>query len=139
MEELTFIWPLAGNVVSQFSNEELVYSKTMADWRTHNGVDISAQIGTKVMAAADGTVKDVYTDDLYGTTVVVDHGDGLLSIYSNLASVPTVVAGDYVSMGLVIGAVGDTALAEASETQHLHFEMQKDGAAVNPADYLPEK
>ena len=139
VEELAFIWPVAGDIVSQFSKDELVYSKTMADWRTHNGVDISAQIGTKVMAVANGTVKEVYTDDLYGTTVVVDHGEGLCSIYSNLASVPTVAAGDYVSMGLVIGSVGDTAIAETSEVQHLHFEMQKDGTPINPADYLPEK
>ena len=138
-EKLTFIWPLAGEIATDYSDEELVYSITLADWRTHNGVDIKAQIGTKVMSVANGTVEAVYDDDLYGTTVVISHGSGLVSIYANLAGTPTVEAGDTVSMGTVIGAVGDTAIAETNEVAHLHFAMKLDGVYIDPADHLPER
>jgi len=136
---LKMIWPLAGNIEVGYSGDELVYNKTMMDWRTHGGVDIAAPIGSKVMAVADGTVSEVRDDDLFGTTVVIDHGDGLMSVYSNLAKTPTVSVGDTVAMGAVIGAVGDTAIAESGEVTHLHFAMLQDGKSVDPVDLLPKK
>lgn len=132
-----FTWPVKGEIVSDFSLEVLAYDETMGDWRTHSGVDISASVGTQVYAVSSGTVEEVYQDDLMGTTVVIDHGDGLKSMYSNLASVPTVSAGDTVSPGSVIGSVGSTALAEQSRAAHLHLEMTQDGISVDPAQYLP--
>jgi murein DD-endopeptidase MepM/ murein hydrolase activator NlpD len=136
-ETLGFVWPVAGEVVEKFSADELVYNKTMTDWRTHPAVDLAADIGTKVLAAAKGTVETIYDDDLYGATVVIDHGNGLKSIYSNLAASPAVSAGDSVAMGAVIGAVGDTAIGECVEVAHLHFSMTLDDTAVDPAQYLP--
>ncbi len=138
-KDLTFVWPLDGEIINCFSNEELVYNKTMADWRTHEGIDVATEIGTRVTAVADGTVTEVYNDDLYGTTVAIKHANGLVSVYSNLATVPTVSVGDYVTAGLVIGAVGDTAIAETNEVQHLHFAMTKNGTAVDPEKYLPKR
>ena len=110
----------------------------MGDWRTHDGIDIAGMIGAKVVAAADGTVTDVRNDDLLGTTVVIDHGDGLVSVYANLAKVPVVKTGDKVAMGAVIGAIGDTAIGETNETTHLHFAMTKDNLPVDPIKYLPK-
>ena len=135
---LEFSMPVRGEVVTGFSPDELVYNKTLADWRVHTGIDIAAAIGTKVTAAADGTVKKVYSDDMFGTTVVIDHGDGIMSIYSNLAKTPTVSEGDRCSGGDVIGAVGDTAIGETGEVAHLHFAMEKDGDVCDPFDYLPK-
>ena len=133
-----FTWPVKGEIVSDFSLEVLAYDETMGDWRTHSGVDIAASVGTEVCAIAGGTVEQVCQDDLMGTTVVIDHGDGLQSAYSNLAAVPTVSVGDTVSTGSVIGSVGETALAEHSRAAHLHLEMLRDGVAVDPAQYLPQ-
>lgn len=135
----TFIWPVTGDIEVVYSMDELVYNKTMSDWRTHDGIDIAAKLGTKVFAAADGTVAAVTWDDLLGTTVVIDHGNGLKSVYADLAKTPVVKTGDKVAMGAVIGAVGDTAIGESSETAHLHFAMTKDGKAVSPTDYLPKR
>lgn len=137
-ESAKFIWPLSGEVEVSYSMNELIYDKTMADWRTHDGLDIEAQIGTKVMSVMNGTVEKVYTDDMYGTTVIINHGNDVRSIYSNLASVPTVNEGDTVECGAVIGSVGDTAAAETSEISHLHFAMTADGESVDPMDYLPK-
>jgi murein DD-endopeptidase MepM/ murein hydrolase activator NlpD len=110
----------------------------MADWRTHDGIDIKGLLGTKVMAAADGTVTDVFNDDLIGTTVIIDHGNGLKSIYANLAKTPPIKTGDKVAMGAVIGSVGDTALGETSEVSHIHFAITKNNEPVDPFNYLPK-
>ncbi len=136
---LYFIWPVSGPLERGHSEDTLLYDQTMADWRTHDGWDISAALGAQVMAAADGTVSAVYTDDLYGTVVEIDHGGGLVSRYANLAATPTVNVGDTVQVGDVIGAVGDTALAEVSQDYHLHFAMKLDGESADPANWLPAR
>ena len=132
-----FIWPISGEIENGYSMTALVYNRTMRDWRTHDGVDLAAELGAQVKSAGSGVVSDVYEDDLYGTTVVIDHGAGLVSTYSNLASVPTVAAGDSVITGQVIGSVGDTALCEIGEVTHLHFSMSLNGESIDPTEYLP--
>ena len=132
-----YTWPVKGEIIRDFSLEVLAYDETMGDWRTHHGLDISAQLGTEVCSISTGTVEAVYEDDLMGTTVVIDHGGGIKSIYSNLAAKPTVVAGDVVKPGTVIGAVGETALAESGRPPHLHLEMSKGDYIVDPLQYLP--
>lgn len=136
---LVFTWPVNGTIISGYSIDALAYDVTMGDWRTHAGIDIGTSNGTSVKAAAAGTVSAIYEDDLLGTTVVIEHNGDLISIYSNLAAVPTVKVGDKVSTGTVIGAVGKTAIAESGLTPHLHFSMYKADEPVNPMDYLPER
>lgn len=130
--------PVAGEIERGHSVETLSYDVTMADWRTHDGVDIMAQQGEVVVAAADGKVVSVRQDDLYGTTVEIEHGSGIKTVYSNLANTPTVSEGDSVSAGDVIGSVGKTAACEIGQGSHIHFAMSKDGASVDPMNYLPE-
>lgn len=136
---LVFTWPVNGPVITPHSMEALAYDETMGDWRTHAGLDISVELGCRVIATAAGTVSAVYEDDLMGTTVEIDHGNGLTSIYSNLDSMPAVKTGDKVSTGTLIGTVGNSAAAERGRPPHLHFSILKNGSAVNPEDYLPEK
>ena len=71
-----------------------------------------------------------------GTIVTFDHGDGYHATYANLQARPTVEAGDSVTAGQVIGAVGTTAAAEAARGPHLHFSVEKDGDVVDPRQYL---
>ncbi len=132
-----FVWPVSGEIENPYSVTALIYSRTMRDWRTHEGIDIAAAMGTQVKAATGGIVTEVYDDELYGMTVVIDHGNGLSSRYSNLADIPTVAVGDAVDVGAVIGSIGDTALCETGEVTHLHFEMIKDGTSVDPTEYMP--
>ncbi len=134
----SFVRPIAGETIGVFSSDALVFNETFMDWRTHEGIDIKAAVGDKVMAISAGTVSDLYEDDLMGTTVVISHKNNLTSIYSNLAATPTVEKGDSVRAGDVIGAVGETAIGESGSEPHLHFAMQKNGVAVNPDDYLPD-
>lgn len=128
--------PLNGEVVTAFSVDELVYSETLADWRTHDGIDISAVQGTTVLAASSGTVTSVTDDPLMGTTVVIRHDGGYQTTYANLQARPNVEAGDGVSAGQIIGAVGRTAAAESAQGPHLHFSVAKDGEPVDPNEYL---
>lgn len=128
--------PLNGQVLTAFSVDKLVYDKTMDDWRIHDGVDISAKPGTTVLAACSGTVLAVENDPMMGTTVTIDHDGGYQTTYANLQAQPTVKAGDAVSAGQIIGAVGTTAKAESGQSPHLHFAVTKDGDAVDPEEFL---
>ena len=130
--------PLKGEVLMAFSMDQLVYSPTLADWRTHDGVDISAAPGTTVLAATAGTVAAVEDDPLMGTTVVIEHEGGYATTYANLQSTPTVEAGDFVTAGQIIGAVGTTASAESAQSPHLHFSVTRDGEAVDPDSFLKQ-
>ena len=134
-----FLWPLNGEVERGHALDKLVYDRTMADWRTHDGLDISGGLGAKVYAAADGVVESVSVDERLGTTVVLYHGGGLRSVYANLAAAPAVQTGDEVKLGDVVGAIGVTAMAEKGDVTHLHFSMSVDGVSVDPREYLPRK
>ena len=133
------VWPLEGQISRDYSMDALSYDETMADWRTHDGIDILAEAGTKVAAVRAGTVQNVYADDRLGTCVVIDHGDGLVLTYANLQQTPTVYAGDAVKAGDVIGSVGETASSESAQDSHLHLSASMNGTSVNPLDYLPKK
>ena len=132
-----WVWPVRGEIERKYAVETLAYDVTMKDWRTHDGIDVLADKGTVVRAASDGTVESITQDDLYGTTVTIDHGNGLKSTYSNLADKPTIKQGDTVSSGDVIGSVGATALCEVGQGSHVHIAMSKDGKSVDPTEYLP--
>ena len=127
--------PLKGEVLTAFSVDQLVYDPTLEDWRIHDGLDISAEEGTSVLAASSGTVLSVHDDALMGTTVTLEHDGGYQTTYAGLQADPVVEIGDSVSAGQIIGAVG-TAPAEAARGPHLHFSVEKDGDAVDPEQFL---
>ena len=132
------VTPVHGEVLMAFSMEELTYNPTMEDWRTHNGIDIAAASGTTVLAACNGQVLAVEEDALMGTTVILEHDGGYQTTYANLQVSPPVVAGDFVSAGQIIGAVGATAAAESAQASHLHFTVTKDGETIDPHTFLDE-
>ena len=128
--------PLDGTTVTVFSMTELMYDDTMADWRTHNGLDIQAGEGDAVKTAAAGTVVSVRNDEMMGTTVVIDHAGGYTTTYASLQEKPPVLSGDRVAAGDIIGCVGSTAAAESGMGPHLHFSVSKDGVAIDPSEYV---
>ena len=127
--------PLKGEVLTAFSVDQLLYNPTLEDWRIHDGLDISADAGTSVLAASSGTVLSVEDDALMGTTVTLEHDGGYQTTYASLQAAPAVEVGDSVSAGQIIGTVG-TASAEAAQGPHLHFSVEKDGDAVDPETFL---
>ena len=128
--------PVAGETVSGYVMEALAYNETTRDWRTHNGIDISAEVGTPVLAAASGEVYTVYEDDAMGTTVVIRHQDGYTTMYSSLDADVNVSVGDKVEMGQTIGTVGETALLENAIGPHVHFAVTCNDEPMDPAEFL---
>ena len=76
--------PIEGEILNPFSNFELVKSKTTGVWQTHNGVDISGNLGDEIKAMTSGTVIEVTEDALWGVCVTIDHGNGITARYCNL-------------------------------------------------------
>ena len=128
--------PISGETIADYAMDCLAYNATTRDWRTHDGIDIAAEAGATVCAAADGTVYNVYTDATMGTPVVIRHMDGYVTVYSSLGKDVSVSAGDTVTMGQAIGCVGNTALLETAIGDHLHFSVTCNGEAVDPEDFF---
>ena len=106
------------------------FYKSMAD---HNGIDLMAPYGTEVLAAAEGKVVEVlHQGKGLGNMVIIDHGNGLRTVYAHLSDI-YVAMNQRVSRGRVIGKVGSSG---ASFTASLHYEVRKDGRAVDPVNYF---
>ena len=131
--------PLLGDTVSVFSADKLMYDATLDDWRTHDGIDISAAAGTQVVAAASGTVIAVGEDDRLGINIRIEHANGYVTTYASLHPETFVAVGDTVNAGDVIGTVGNTSLQEAALGAHLHFSVTKNGELIDPTAYLPKE
>ena len=128
--------PVAGQTVSGYAMDCLSYNATTRDWRVHNGIDIAAEAGTPVCAAADGKVYTTYEDDTMGTTVVIHHDGGYVTVYSSLDGDLSVSVGDTVIMGQAIGCVGNTALLESAIGDHVHFAVRHNDEAMDPMEFL---
>lgn len=135
-KELNFIYPVEGEIIKEYSKDNLVFSETLQEWTTHNGLDIKADRTTVVKAAEDGTVIAIKNDPRYGLTVVIEHIDGYKTVYSNLLTAEFVVEDEKISKGQSIGTVGNSAAFEIADEPHLHFEMLKDEAAIDPLKKL---
>lgn len=132
VKPLTFSKPLNGQIQKPYSIDKVIYSKTLELWKTHDGIDISSQIGENVKSIEKGTVEKIYDDSFYGTTVVIDHGQGYKSSYSNLNSKVSVKEKQTVTKGQVIGKVSNTSIGEIKDEAHLHFTLFKDNNNVDP-------
>ena len=128
--------PVSGESISGYSMEALSYNQTTRDWRVHNGVDLAAEAGAEVKAAADGEVYTVFEDDSMGTTVVIRHQDGYTTKYASLAENVSVKPGDTVTMGQVIGYASDSAIVESTLGAHVHFGVTCNDVPVDPAEFL---
>lgn len=127
-------YPVSGSVSSPYSLQA-VYSETMQDWRTHQGMDIDAPLSSAVTAVADGKVIRAAEDKLWGNVIELQHKGGLKTVYKGVSTLSMVKVGEEVSAGEVISGVG-TSPAESKAMPHLHFETWQDGVCVNPECYV---
>ena len=136
-EPIIFSYPLKEYTLGEtHSDTNMVYNETLNEWTTHLGVDFIAAEGSEVMAAYSGTVESVEYDTLKGTTIIIDHGEGLKSVYSSLSDNKIVGVGQTVAGGEVIGYTSNSASGESSLGAHLHFETILNGESVNPYDFI---
>lgn len=135
VEEVVFIMPVNGEVLRHYS-EEPVFNGTLNMFTAHLAMDFSAAEGGEVYAVYDGKVESVTANNLMGTKIVIDHGDGLKSIYYSLEDGDEVTVGQQVKKGDVIAHVSTTYLEELADGAHLHFEVEENGERINPLTYL---
>ena len=133
------VWPVEGQTVMEYAMEALAYNQTTRDWRTHDGVDIVAEAGTAVGAAAAGEVYSVYEDETMGMTVVLVHDAGYSTRYCSLSDEVEVSAGDRVEAGQTIGYVGASALLESGIGDHVHFSVSCSEKSVDPLEFLEQE
>ena len=122
--------PVSGRVLNAYSGDELVYSSTLGDWRTHNGVDYAAEKGAEVAAPAAGKVVETGTDDKWGPVVAIEDESGRVWRVCGTAEAK-VKKGDTVSAGQTIGKVGSVS-CECAEESHIHLEVVQDGRYLDP-------
>ncbi len=130
------VMPVNGEILNPFSNGELVKDETLGVWKTHDGIDIKADVGTQVKAMNKGKVTKVWEDALWGNCITIDHGNGVIGHYYSLSKAINVTEGDEVNAGEVIGSVGDTAECEAAVLSHLHFGLKKNGEWIDPIEFI---
>ena len=124
------------NVSKDYTSSTVVYNKTLGVYTGHMGMDFSADAGTEVVAAYAGTVESITTSYLRGTTVTINHGNGLKSVYNSIDALETLAEGQNVAAGQKIGEVSDNNRQEYKDGPHLHFEVTLNGDKVNPETYL---
>lgn len=130
-----FALPMGTDIIKDYSNGEMVLSKTMGDWRVHNGVDFSGSAGNEVVAVADGKITKVYDDSFWGTVIEIDHGNGMTARYCGMKSGSCLPEGSEVKMYDKIGSLGHIPV-EIGEEDHLHLEILIDGENVDPLKAL---
>lgn len=128
----TFASPVSGDVLNPYSGGELVKSKTLKEWRTHDGIDIKAAANTPIKSVSDGIIEDIKEDPMWGVCVVISHSNNYQSFYYGLKPNVPVKKGAEVKLGDIIGYVGNTAEIEIAEESHIHFAMKLDGAWIDP-------
>lgn len=130
----SYVYPATSSILKEFSNGNPVYSVTLNDWRVHDGSDFIADKGSMVHSITNGTVKEIYTDQSLGKTIVIDHGD-FEAYYSGLGETTLVNPGDTVDSAQDIGSIKSVP-CEISEQDHLHLAIKKDGVFINPMTIL---
>ena len=116
--------------LAAFSGNELVYSATLGDWRTHNGVDYAADRGAEVTAPAAGKVVETGTDDKWGPVVAIEDASGRVWRVCGTTDA-RVKKGDTVSAGQTIGKVGSVS-CECAEESHIHLEVMEGEKYLDP-------
>ena len=122
------LFPVKGRISSSFGFRK----KPNGEWQMHEGMDIAGYYGSAVIAPAGGIVEEVAYSPGYGNYLVVDHGFGLKSIFAHTSKI-LVKTGDLVKRGAQIARVGSTGRTRGV---HLHYEVKRNGAPVDPADFI---
>lgn len=127
----SFIWPTPSctYITSRFG---MRIHPVTGQQKTHTGLDIGAAYGADILAADGGTVTLAGTNGGYGNCVMIDHGNGYVTLYGHLSSI-AVSSGQSVSQGETIGYVGDTGIVTGP---HLHFEVLSGGSRIDPEQFF---
>ena len=132
------LWPVKGSVLRGHETGEAVWWAALGAWQAHSGIDIAGAAGESVLCAAEGTVKSVTRDALWGASVEVSQKDGRTAVYRGLA-LCYVREGERVKCGQEIGTLLESIPCEGEMGAHLHLEMEREGRTQDPLAVLEEK
>lgn len=135
-EETLMSWPLEGQVLLDYSMDHTVYHPTLDLYKYSKGIAIQSSVGSPVMAASNGTVASIEEMSETGTTIVLDLGNGYQSVYGQLKDI-NVTVGQTIPQGTILGYVNEPTKYYTEEGSNLYFAMSKDGAPIDPIQYLP--
>ena len=133
---IVFDMPVNGTIIKEYVSAGVVYNQTLGVYTGHKAIDFSAEEGTNVFACYDGTIESITSGKLEGTTVIIDHGNGLKSVYNSIEVSENLSAGDLIKRGAVLGTVSTNNRKEFKDGAHLHFEVLENGVKVDPQKYL---
>lgn len=134
-ESDSLLWPVAGNIILDYSMDKTVYFATLEQYKYNPAVLIQGQVGQEVLCCADGKVEKIEESDELGTTVTVDLGSGYEAVYGQLKEV-AVKEGSSVKSGQRLGLIDEPTRYYAKEGPNVYFKILKDGTPVDPMDLL---
>lgn len=136
-EVISFITPVQGGTIfKEYTDNSVVYSSTLGVYTGHMGIDFKGAEGANVLAAYKGTVKEITTSYLQGTTVKIEHGNGLITVYNSIEPLEGLTVGQELKQGDVIGTISDNNKQENKDGVHLHFEVIENDTTISPLKYL---
>ena len=135
--KIVFSLPVANStVIKSYTSSTVVFNKTLGVYTGHMGIDFAAEAGTAVVAAYDGTIESITSSYLQGTTITINHGNGLKTIYNSVEANENLAEGQKVKKGDTIATVSDNNRQEYKDGAHLHFEVIENGKKIDPETYL---
>ena len=129
--------PVQGaSIIKDYVGASVVYNQTLGLYTGHKAIDFAAEEGTAVSCVYDGVIESIEISKVNGTTVMVDHGNGLKSVYNSIEAVESLQEGATVLKGDALGTVSANNKTEYLDGAHLHFEVWENGEKIDPTKYL---
>ncbi len=133
---IEFGMPTNGTIIKEYVGAGVIYNQTLGAYQGHKAIDFGGEVGANVFACYNGVVESITTSKLDGTTIVVDHLNGLKSSYNSIDVAENIEVGSVVEKGEVIGYIAQNNKKEYLDGPHLHFEVFENGTKVDPNKYL---
>lgn len=134
---IIFDMPVSGgSVIKDYVGASVVYNQTLGLYSGHKAIDFGAEEGTQVVCVYDGVIESVEISKVNGTSVTINHGNGLKSVYNSIEALDSLQEGSTVYKGEVLGTVSTNNKTEHLDGAHLHFEVWENGEKVDPNKYL---
>ena len=133
---IVFDMPVNGTIIKDYVSAGVVYNQTLNLYSGHKAIDFAGEEGAVVKAVYGGTVESVEISKLEGTTVTIDHGNGLKSVYNSIEVNEDITTGKALNKGDAIGVISTNNKLEYKDGAHLHFEVLENGEKIDPYKYL---
>jgi len=133
------LWPVQGDIAMAFSMDALIFDPTLVQFRTNDNLRIYAEEGEHVQSSANGKVIAIGSNVVRGNYVKIDHGDGWIATYGQLANDKLVRVGDIVQAGQLLGTVGEPSIFGTMHGPHVNLHVTHEDVPVNPYELLASR